>query len=92
MLSDAKIRAAKPQTKAYKLTDAKRLFLLVSPSGSKLWRWNYSYDGKQKTLAFGPYPQVSLTTARAKRDEASTQLSEGHDPSILKKTQNRRKH
>lgn len=85
MLSDAKIRAAKPQTKAYKLTDAKRLYLLVSPSGSKLWRWNYSYDGKQKTLAFGPYPQVSLTTARAKRDQASTQLSEGHDPSILKK-------
>jgi len=85
MLSDAKIRAAKPRDKAYKLTDARRLFLLVSPSGSKLWRWNYSYGGKQKTLAFGPYPQVSLATARVKRDEASVQLSEGHDPAILKK-------
>lgn len=85
MLSDAKIRAAKPRDKAYKLTDAKRLFLFVSTSGSKLWRWNYSYDGKQKTLALGAYPQVSLAAARAKRAEASAQLSEGHDPSVLKR-------
>lgn len=85
MLSDAKIRAAKPRDKAYKLTDAKRLFLFVSTSGSKLWRWNYSYDGKQKTLALGAYPQVSLADARAKRTKASGQLSEGYDPLVLKR-------
>jgi len=51
MLTDAKVRAAKPRPKSYKLTDANRLILLVSPSGNKLWRWNYTYDGKNKTMA-----------------------------------------
>ncbi len=50
MLSDAKVRAAKPREKAYKLTDSNRLFLLVTPSGGNLWRWNYSYDGKQHVV------------------------------------------
>ncbi|SER06603.1 protein of unknown function [Sphingobium sp. YR768] len=85
MLSDAKVRAAKPRPKSYKLTDTNRLFLLVTPSGGKLWRWNYSYDGKQKTMAFGAWPQVGLADARAKRDEASSQLMEGDDPTILRK-------
>jgi integrase len=53
MLTDAKVRAAKPRLKSYKLTDANRLFLLVTPSGGKLWRWAYNYDGKQKCMAFG---------------------------------------
>ena len=53
MLSDAKIRAAKPQDKPYKLTDSHRLYLLVNPGGSKLWKWSYAYDGKQRTLHFG---------------------------------------
>lgn len=56
MLTDAKVRTAKPRPKPYKLADSNRLFLLVSPSGGKLWRWNYSYDGKNKTMAFGAYP------------------------------------
>jgi len=56
LLNDAKVRAAKPREKAYKLTDSNRLFLLVTPSGGKLWRWNYSYDGKQKSMSFGIYP------------------------------------
>ena len=85
MLSDAKVRAAKPRPKSYKLTDTNRLFLLVTPSGGKLWRWNYSYDGKQKTMAFGAWPQVGLADARAKRDEASGHLMEGDDPTILRK-------
>lgn len=55
MLTDAKVRAAKPRPNSYKLTDAHRLFLLVAPSGGKLWRWNYNYDGKNKTMAFGAY-------------------------------------
>jgi integrase len=85
MLSDAKVRAAKSRANAYKLTDSNRLFLLVTPSGGKLWRWHYTYDGKQKSMAFGAYPLVSLGDARSKRDEAYTTLCEGRDPAILKR-------
>jgi len=85
MLNDAKLRGAKPRDKAYKLTDSHRLYLLVKPNGGKLWRWNYSYDGKQKSMNFGVYPLVSLIDARAKRDEAHAVLSEGCDPSVAKK-------
>jgi integrase len=85
MLSDAKVRAAKPRQKPYKLTDSHRLYLLVKPGGSKLWKWGYAYDGKQKTMHLGIYPLVTLVAARAKRDEARTQLQEGRDPSIVKK-------
>ena len=85
MLNDAKIRAAKPRDKAYKLTDSHRLYLLVKPGGSKLWKWSYSYDGKQKTLHFGVHPRVSLVDARVRRDEASALLSEGRDPGVVRK-------
>lgn len=85
MLTDAKVRAAKPRAKPYKLTDASRLYLLVTPSGGKLWRWNYDYGGKQKSMAFGAYPLVSLADARTRRDEAYTTLCEGHDPTVVKK-------
>jgi integrase len=85
LLTDAKVRAAKPRAKPYKLTDASRLYLLVTPSGGKLWRWNYDYDGKQKSMAFGAYPLVSLADARTRRDEAYTTLCEGHDPAVAKK-------
>lgn len=85
MLTDAKVRTAKPRPKAYKIADANRLFLMVTPSGGKLWRWNYEYDGKNKTMAFGAYPLVSLADAREKRDEAWSMLCEGHDPSVAKR-------
>jgi integrase len=85
MLSDAKVRAAKGRAKPYKLSDTNRLFLLVTPSGGKLWRWNYYYDGKQKSMAFGAYPLVSLGDARSKRDEAYTALCDGRDPGIVKR-------
>ena len=82
MLTDVKVRNAKPREKSFKLSDANRLFLLVTPSGGKLWRWNYVYDGKNKTMALGAYPIVSLADARAKRDEAFTLLCEGHTPPV----------
>jgi hypothetical protein len=85
LLTDRKVKAAKPRAKAYKLSDTNRLYLLVSPSGGKLWRWNYDYDGKQKSMAFGGYPRVTLCDARAKRDEAWVTLSEGKDPAIVKR-------
>lgn len=53
LLTDAKVRAAKPRAKPYKPTDANRLYLLVTPSGGRLWRWIYDYGGKQKSMAFG---------------------------------------
>src|SRR3546814_2738658 len=85
MLNDAKLRSAKPRDKAYKLTDSHRLYLLVKPGGGKLWRWNYAYGGKQKSMNFGIYPMVSLVQAREKRTEARAILAAGKDPAIEKK-------
>lgn len=85
MLTDTKVRTAKPRPKTYKLADANRLFLLVAPGGGKLWRWNYNFDGRNKTMAFGAYPLISLADARSKRDEAYTILCEGRDPAVAKK-------
>jgi len=69
-LSDAKARNAKPKQKAYKLSDANSLYLLVVPAGGKYWRFDYRYEGKRKTLALGTYPEVSLLQARGKTLEA----------------------
>lgn len=85
MLSDIKVKAAKPRSKPYKMSDGSSLLLLVTPSGGKLWRWNYVYDGKQKSMAFGAWPMVSLADARGKRDEAAAILSEKRDPAIVKR-------
>lgn len=85
MLTDVKIRAARPRPKSYKLTDANRLYLLVTPAGGKLWRWSYGFDGKQKGMAFGSWPKVSLAEARLKRDEAAAVLEEMRDPAHIKK-------
>ncbi|MGH8506876.1 MAG: tyrosine-type recombinase/integrase, partial [Stenotrophobium sp.] len=78
-------RNAKPRAPAYKLTDAKGLFLLIHPNGSKYWRWKYRNAGKEKLLAFGVYPEVSLKAAREKRDAARQQLAQGIDPGDVKK-------
>ena len=85
MLTDTQVRAAKPRTTSYKLADGNRLYLMVTPSGGKLWRWNYDYDGKQKSMAFGAYPVVSLNDARTRRDEAYNILCEGRDPAVVRK-------
>ena len=85
MLTDAKVRNAKPRPKPYKLFDTNRLFLFVAPAGGKLLRWNYTFDGKHQTMAFGAYPLVSLADARARRDDAYAILSEGGDPAVAKK-------
>lgn len=77
MLSENKAKAAKPRQKAYKLSDSARLNLFITPSGGNLWRWNYVYDGKQKSMAFGPFPCVSLAETREKRDAAHKLVSEG---------------
>lgn len=84
-LSDVKVRSAKPEAKAYKLTDGEGMVLLVHPNGSKYWRLRYHFGGKEKMLALGKYPEVSLADARARRDEARKLLANGVDPSENKK-------
>ena len=63
-LTDTAIRGAKPDTKPFKMYDREGLFLLVNPVGSKLWRWRYRFDGKEKLMALGEYPLVGLGQAR----------------------------
>ena len=79
-LSDAKVRNAKPRTKPYKIADGEGLFLLIMPSGSKYWRLKYFFAGKEKLLALGVYPDVSLADARERRMRARKVLAAGNDP------------
>jgi len=88
-LTDPDIRNAEPQDKPAKLSDGGELFLLVNPNGSKYWRMKYRYDGKEKLLALGVYPDVSLKQARQKRDAARQKLSEGLDPGEARKAEER---
>ena len=86
-LTDLEIRKAKHSDKPFRLSDEKGLFLLVHPNGSKYWRQKYRFGGKEKLLAFGVYPEVSLTEARERRDAARKLLANGADPGEVKKAQ-----
>lgn len=90
-LTDTAIRSAKPKPKPYKLGDSKGLFLLVQPSGGKLWRVKYRLDGKEKKLAIGTYPEVGLAEARKRCEGAREQLAGGKDPSREKQRERLRK-
>ena len=83
-LTDTAIRAAKPKAKPYKLGDALGLFLLMQPSGGKLWRLKYRIGGVEKKLGLGTYPETSLSKARALRDQARELIAAGIDPGIEK--------
>jgi len=80
MLTDTAIKNAKPKEKPYRLADEKGLYLEVRPTGSKYFRLKYRFDGKEKLLAFGVYPETSLKESRDKRDEARKLLAQGIDP------------
>lgn len=84
-LSDTKVRSIKAKEKPFKLSDERGLFLLVQPTGGKLWRLKYRIDGKEKLLSLGTYPDVSLADAREKRDQARKLIAAGEDPSVLRK-------
>jgi hypothetical protein len=84
-LSDAKARNAKPRTKPYTISDGDGLFLVVTPSGGKYWRMRYFFAGKEKLLALGVYPDVTLTDARERRVQARKVLAAGSDPGEVKK-------
>lgn len=84
-LTDTKIKNAKPAEKDYKLYDERGLFVLVKANGSKYWRFKYMKDGKEKLLALGVYPDISLKDARELRDAARSQVAKGIDPSDTKR-------
>lgn len=88
-LTDVSCKNSYSLSKPIKLSDGGGLFLLVQPSGGKLWRLAYRFDGKQKTLALGRYPTIGLKEARRRRDIAKEQLSHGIDPSEQKKKDKR---
>jgi integrase len=79
-LSATEIKKAVPAEKDYKLFDGGGLFLLIKPSGGKLWRLKYRIKGKERVLAIGIYPQVSLANARALREELKEKIAKGIDP------------
>lgn len=86
-LTDTAIKAAKHGAKPIKLFDERGLFLLLQPSGGKLWRLKYRILGKEKKLSLGIYPDVTLKEARKRRDEARTLLANGADPASVKSEQ-----
>lgn len=90
-LTDTAIRKIKPIDKSFKLTDSSGLYLLIKPNGSKLWYMKYRIDGKEKKLAFGPYPDVTLFKARQLRDAARARVREGADPAADKKIAQQKK-
>lgn len=77
MLTHTAAQNAKPKGKAYKLSDGGGLHVLVETTGSKLWRFRYEFDRKEKMLSFGSFPEVSLVQARAKRDDARRRSRSG---------------
>jgi hypothetical protein len=85
MLTAREVEAAGPRDKPYKLADGKGLYLFVSPTGHKSWRWKYRFAGKEKRLVFGAWPETKLARARELRDAAAAQLREGIDPAAARK-------
>jgi integrase len=86
-LSDMQVSKAKPQTKQVTLFDGGGLYLLITPSGGKLWRFKYRFDNKDGLMAFGSYPELSLADARQRREDARRLLANGVDPGAAKKAQ-----
>jgi Arm DNA-binding domain len=85
VLTALAIEKLKPKEKPYKVSDGNGLYLLVKPTGAKLWRVRYHFEGKETMLSLGAYPAVMLAAARGKRDEALTLLANGTNPADQKK-------
>ncbi len=83
-LTDVAARKAKSLDKPFKLSDEKGLYLLVNPNGSKYWRLKYRFAGKEKSLALGVYPEVTLADARSQREDARSQLRNEIDPGVAR--------
>ncbi len=83
-LSATAVKTAKPKDKTIRMADGGGLYLEIRPTGSKYWRMKYRFAGKEKLLAIGTYPDVTLAEARKVRDRAKEQLAEDVDPSMAK--------
>ena len=86
-LTDLKIRQAIPSNKVSKLSDGRGMYLLLHPNGSKYWRMDFRHQGKQKTLALGIWPEVSLREARERRDKAKFEIQRGINPIEQRRTE-----
>jgi len=86
-LTDTEIKRAKAAEKAYSMGDGGGLYLWVKPTGGKLWRWSYRYEGKEKLMSLGKYPDVSLAQARERHSEARKLLATGVDPMAQRKAE-----
>ncbi len=84
-LSDTRIKTAKAKQKLYKLYDGKGLYIEITPTGSKRWRFKYRFNDKEKRISLGIYPDVSLKEVRLRRNECRELLAEGIDPSQARK-------
>lgn len=91
MLTIIAVRNAKPKEKLYRLFDERGLYLEVMPNGSKYWRFKYRFNGREKRLALGVFPEISLAEARLKRDDARKLVIAGNDPSFVKKEEKRQR-
>jgi integrase len=86
-LTDTEIRKAKAKGKAYRMGDGGGLYLFVTAPGGKLWRWKYRFEGREKLMSFGSYPDVSLSLARERHVEARKLLASGTDPMAERKAE-----
>ncbi|MGH8487598.1 MAG: tyrosine-type recombinase/integrase [Gammaproteobacteria bacterium] len=89
MLSDTKARQARPREKPYKLADQGGLYLLVSPTGAKSWRYDYRLHGRRETLTLGSYPELALAEARERHLRARKRVAQGESPAQQKRTDKR---
>lgn len=88
-LTDLKVKTAKAKAYNYKLSDGGGLYLFITPSGGKLWRFDYRFDGKRKTLFLKSYPEISLADARQRREDARKLLANDIDPGEIRKAERR---
>ncbi|CDL87440.1 Integrase [Xenorhabdus cabanillasii JM26] len=88
-LTDVAIKRAKPEIKSYTLSDGNGLWLLIEPNGSKGWRFRYRFEGKQKMISLGTYPEVSLAEARKRTIECRSMIADGINPSENRKQKKR---
>jgi integrase len=88
-LTDRHVRNAKPRAGPYKLSDGGGMYLLVRPDGARYWRLDYRFTGKRRTLALGVYPTITLSVARARREDARALVAQGADPGVAKKAKRR---
>ncbi len=91
MLTDTLIRKTKTPLRPTKLADERGMYLLLAPTGGRLWRFKYRFAGKEKLLALGTYPDVSLKAARDARDDARRMIAEGIDPAATRQQEKREK-